>query len=197
MTKYVLNSGGIRNQPKLKKDFHQEMVKDLGQDVKILMVLFPVAREYWEQKYPLSCASIQSDLKGYNLKLEMAFPDTFESQVKAADVIYMAGGDDALCRYWFSSYDLPDLFKNKVVATNSATSEMLAVNYWTCDWRKCDDGFGILPIKFLPHYKSEFGTDDPRGPINWEQAKRELEEYGDKRLPLYALKEGEYEVFEV
>jgi hypothetical protein len=93
-------------------------------------------------------------------------------------------------------FDLAELFKDKVIATNSASSNLLVANYWTCDWRQCGDGFGILPIKFIPHYNSAFGDDDPRGSIDWEQAKRELEEYGDKTLPIYALEEGEYKVFE-
>ena len=58
------------------------------------------------------------------------------------------------------------------------------------------DGLGILPIKFIPHYKSNWGSDDPRGSIDWEAALRELEEYGDASLPIHALEEGEYIVIE-
>lgn len=79
MTKYVLNSGGIRNQPGLKKDFHQEIIKGLGNNPKFL-----------------------------------------------------------LCNF------------------------------------------------------AQNGNDDPRGPINWEAARKELQELGDASLPVHALKEGEY-----
>ena len=198
MTKYILNSGGIKHQPILKKKFHEEMVKGIeAESIKVLMVFFPQPREYWEQKFPLACESIQKDLKNLNFEFSLAFPDTFEKQVRASDIVYMAGGDDALTRYWFSNYDLKTVFANKVVATNSATSEMLAVSFWTCDWRECNEGFGILPIKFLPHYESDFGSSDSRGPIDWQKAKQELAQYGDTSLPIYALKEGEFEVFEV
>ena len=94
-------------------------------------------------------------------------------------------------------YDTTKLFKDKVVATNSASSDMLATHYWTCDWRQCGDGFGILPIKFIPHYKSDFGDDDPRGPIDWDRAYKELRSYKDKGLPIVALEEGEYKVYRV
>lgn len=50
--------------------------------------------------------------------------------------------------------------------------------------------------KFLAHYESEFGADDPRGPIDWHAAKEELEAYHDKKLPVYALREGEFEILE-
>ena len=56
------------------------------------------------------------------------------------------------------------------------------------------EGLNVLPIKFLAHYKSAYGAEDPRGPINWEKALEELKEYGDKDLPIYALEEGHYEV---
>ena len=53
-----------------------------------------------------------------------------------------------------------------------------------------------MPIKFIPHYNSNYGVDDPRGPIDWQKAKDELAKYGDKALPIYALEEGDFVVFE-
>jgi hypothetical protein len=134
---------------------------------------------------------------GISPQFDLAIPDSFIEQCHNADVIYIHGGDDHLLHYWMSKYNLIDIFKDKVVAANSASSDMLSAHYWTCDWRQCADGFGILPIKFIPHYQSAFGTDDPRGPIDWEKAKQELAEYGDKTLPLHALKEGEFKIFEI
>ncbi|MDQ5886118.1 MAG: hypothetical protein QG628_515 [Patescibacteria group bacterium] len=134
---------------------------------------------------------------GISPQFDLAIPDSFIEQCHNADVIYIHGGDDHLLHYWMSKYNLIDIFKDKVVAANSASSDMLSAHYWTCDWRQCADGFGILPIKFIPHYQSAFGANDPRGPIDWEKAKQELAEYGDKALPLHALKEGEFKIFEI
>lgn len=58
------------------------------------------------------------------------------------------------------------------------------------------DGLGILPIKFIPHYTSDFGSGGSRGTVNWDNAYKELEEYGDKSLPIHALEEGDYIVIE-
>ncbi|EKE21485.1 MAG: hypothetical protein ACD_7C00216G0001 [uncultured bacterium] len=58
------------------------------------------------------------------------------------------------------------------------------------------DGLGILPIKFIPHYKSSYGEDDPRGSIDWESAYKELEGCGNKSLPIHALEEGNFIVIE-
>ena len=197
MTKYVLNSGGIKNAPSLKREFHRELVKDLDENPKFLLCNFAQGREYWEVTFQSYSGAISEDLP-YTLipSFALAMPDTFITQCSEADIIYFHGGDDHLIQYWMRQFDLMELFKDKVVATNSASSNLLVTHYWTCDWRQCGDGLGILPIKLIPHYNSAFGGDDPRGSIDWEQAKRELEEYGDKSLPVYALEEGEYKVFE-
>jgi hypothetical protein len=197
MTKYVLNSGGIKSEPKLKKQFHQELVKGLGNTPRFLLCNFAQGREYWEAKFQGYSDAIAEDMPdSVNPSFVLAMPGDFSEQCSEADVVYFHGGDDHLLKYWMKQFDMPTLFKDKVVATNSASSDMLATHYWTCDWRKCGDGFGILPIKFIPHYQSAFGADDPRGAIDWEKAKQELSDYGDKSLKIYALKEGEYEVFE-
>lgn len=197
MTKYVLNSGGKKNEPKLKKQFHQELVKGLGNAPKFLLCNFAQGREYWESKFLGYSNAVAEDMpEGVVPSFTLAMPDAFVEQCKQADVIYFHGGDDHLLKYWMSQFDMAELFKDKVVATNSASSDMLSAHFWTCDWRQCGDGFGVLPIKVIPHYQSAFGADDPRGAIDWEKAKEELSEYGDKSLKIYALKEGEFEVFE-
>lgn len=197
MTKYVLNSGGIKNEPQLKKQFHQELIKGLGDTPKFLLCNFAQGREYWEAKFQGYSDAIAEDMPdSVKPSFTLAMPGEFVKQCSEADVIYFHGGDDHLLKYWMGQFDMPVLFKDKVVATNSASSDMLATHYWTCDWRQCGDGFGILPIKFIPHYQSAFGADDPRGAIDWEKARQELSDYGDKSLKIYTLKEGEFEVFE-
>jgi hypothetical protein len=193
MTKYVLNSGGIKHQPALKRQFHQEVVKGLGSNPKFVLCNFAQGREYWEPKFQHYSDMIIEDMAdGVMSTFELAMPATFGEQCKRADVIYFHGGDDTLLQYWMKQFDMPELFTGKVVATNSASSNMLAAHYWTCDWRQCADGLGLLPIKFIPHYLSDFGTDDPRGPINWQKSYDELEAFGDPSLPIHSLKEGEF-----
>ncbi len=197
MTKYVLNSGGIKNQPELKKKFHLELVGSLGNSPKFLLCNFAQGREYWEPKFQGYSDAIALDMpEGVKPSFELAMPADFVEQCKQADIIYFQGGDDHLLQYWMKQFDLTELFNGKVVATNSASSDMLATHHWTCDWRACADGLAVLPIKFIPHYQSDFGNDDPRGPINWQRAYDELAAYGDTSLPIHALKEGEFMVSE-
>ena len=198
MTKYILNSGGLRNKPEKAKRFNQEIIKGLGQTPRILFCHFAIGREYWEEKFAdykeRFLASIDKDIKP---KCELAFPDRFADQLKNNDAVIIHGGDDNLLLYWLRQYDLPALWEGKVVASSSAGSDALVKHFWTCDWREAKDGLGILPIKFIPHYKSTYGEDDPRGPIDWNKAYGELKVYGDKTLPIHALEEGDFIVIEL
>ncbi len=197
MTKYILNSGGTKNNLEKAALFFKEMIKDLGKEPRILSCSFAEKRENWEEKFE-SYKSLFSQLIGNDIKpkFEMALPDKFVEQIKNNDVITLSGGDDFLLLYWLKQYNLPEIWKDKVVATSSASSNALSKHFWTCDWRQCFDGLGILPIRFIPHYKSGFGSSDPRGAIDWQKAYDELVEYGDKSLPIYALEEGDFVVIE-
>jgi len=197
MTKYVINSGGSRNNPELAKKYFTEIVKGLGKKPNILCCFFAEKRENWEKKFDKYTDGFKDLLpKGIVSSFELAFPEKFIEQIKKADIIYIPGGDDLLLQYWLRQFDIPKIWQGKVVATSSASSNALSKHFWTCDWRQCMDGLGILNIKFLPHYMSDYGLDDSRGPIDWQKGYNELKNFGDKTLPIHALKEGEYIVIE-
>ena len=198
MTKYVLNSGGIRNQPDLERQYCAEIVKGLGGIPPVKNAFFASPREDWERKYPEYTGRFAKAVpEGVKPTFELAFPDRFAEQVSRADAIFLPGGDDHLLKYWLEQLDVPKVWVGKVIATSSASSNAMAAHYWTCDWRELGDGLNILPLKFLPHFGSDFGAGDPRGPIDWDAALEELGAYGDTSLPIHALTEGEFVVHEV
>lgn len=197
MTKYILNSGGLRNHPEKADKFNREIVKGLGERPNILFCYFAVAREFWEEKFTgYSKRFSESMDKDIKPKFELAYPSKFIDQIKNNDAIVMHGGDDKLLLHWLKQYNLPEIWEGKVVAGSSAGSDALVQQFWACDWRLVMDGLGILPIKFIPHYKSLHNQDDGRGFINWEDAYRELEGYGNKSLPIHALEEGDFIIIE-
>lgn len=187
-----MNSGNIRSSEDNGRSFFRDLVKDKGSSPKVLMCLFAQSREGWESRYTEYVEWLRQHLDGIDFSAELAFPDTFESQCEWADAIYCHGGDDYLCQFWFKQFDLKKLWDGKTVGTNSASSDAVSSSFWTCDWRQCMNGLGLAEVKFIPHYKSEWGTDDPRGPIDWQTAYDELERFGESNLPIHALKEGEY-----
>ncbi len=195
MTKYILNSGGWRNYPDRAKEFFAEVFRDASKHPKVLMCFFAVPREDWDTKYAESIERVQNvSPDSVAPSFDLAFPATFVQQVKDADVVYISGGDDHLLQYWLRQFDLQKLFDGKTVATSSASSHALSKQFWTCDWRMCMNGLGVLPIKFLAHFKSDYGSTDHRGPIDWDAAYTELQAFGDTTLPIHALEEGRFVV---
>jgi len=198
MTKYVLNSGGIKNSPNRGKKFFDEVFKGLGTNPRLLICVFAQPREDWEEKFNKDTESFRENFNAeVTPVLELAYPEKFEEQISQSDALYIHGGDDHLLLYWLKKFDLPRIWEEKVIATSSASSHALSEYFWTCDWRQCMDGLGLLPIKFLAHFESEYGTDDSRGPIDWGRAYDELKKYKDTSLPIHALREGKYSVLEV
>ena len=198
MTKYILNSGGLSSNPQEAKKFYKEVVKGLGSNPKILFCFFARSREDWEIKFIEYQAGFTQFLPAeVQPSFELAFPDKFEEQIQQSNAIYIHGGDDHLLQYWLKQFDLPNLWLGKVVATSSAGSDAMVESFWTCDWRQCMDGLGFLKIKFIPHFQStSYAEDDPRGAIDWARAYGEIKAYGNKALPIHALKEGEFVVIE-
>lgn len=197
MIKYILHAGGIANSPDSGAKFFNEVIKGLGNNPKILYCLFAQKREDWEDRFEKYKSGLTSNIDS-NIKptFELAFPDKFEGQIKNCDAIMIQGGDDHLLQYWLKQFDIPKIWEGRVISGSSAGSDALVKHFWTGDWRECMNGLGIIPVKFIPHYKSNYGAELPQGPINWGKAYKELENYGDKSLPIYALKEGEFKVFE-
>ncbi len=189
----------MSSHPEKAPKFFGEVFKETGDDPKILFCFFAQKREDWEEKFEkYKKGFIENIDEKIRPTFELAFPNKFVDQLKNCDVLFIQGGDDHLLQYWLKQFDVPNIWKDKVVATSSAGSNALVKHFWTCDWRECLDGIGMLPIKFIPHYNStEYAKDDPKGPIDWEGAYSELAEYGDKSLPIYAPEEGDFVVFEI
>lgn len=197
MTKYVLNSGGLSRNPDGARRFFAELVSGFGTTPKILICFFAQPREMWEPKYEQYKITYGGLMPvGVSPEYKLAYPDSFKEQVAWADIIYCHGGDDYLARYWFERLDVPSVWQEKVIGTNSATTHILSKSFWTCDWRQPLDGMGIVPIRTIAHFESDYGINDPRGPIDWQKAKAELEAHSDATYPIQALHEGEFIVIE-
>ncbi len=196
MTKYILFGGADRTAAATQKAaLAAEIQKDIKEPLKILSVLFAEKREDWEAKYDIRKAFF-AELFGNDFELQFAMPASFEAQAKWANVIYLHGGDTALLKFYLDTLpNLRELFKDKTVIGSSAGAEYLSATYWTPDWREVKSGRGLVDAKVIAHYKSAaYGADDPRGAINWPEIEAALEQTGNKTLPIYRIKEGEFVV---
>lgn len=197
MTKYILQSGGLKTHPQSARDYFSELLKGLGNHPKLLWCFFATlpddCNERFDKYTKLFEPFLPEGVEPINTNAEVS---NFETQVAEADAIYMHGGKVEPLYDILSAFDVPVLFEGKSVGTNSASSMVLAEYAWSCDKRKPIEGIGIFPFKFLAHFKSNYGADDPNGPIDWDKGLDELKQYGDTSLPVHALKEGEFIVIE-
>lgn len=79
--------------------------------------------------------------------------------------------------------------EGKTIAGTSAGADMLAKYAYGLDRLVVLDCLGILPLKFIPHWQSDYNAPN----INWHKAYQELKEYKED-LEIVTLKEGEFKV---
>lgn len=195
MAKYILLGGADSSASGSQMmSLVEEIKASLNEPLKILSVSFALPRENWEQYYPTRKVYFKQLFKN-NYESKMAEPRQFENQIKWANIIWLHGGDETLLSYWLDKYDLKSLFSKKVVIGSSAGAEYLSKTFNTPDWREIKNGRGFVDANVITHYESDYGADDPRGPVDWEKMKDDLKEY-DPNTKVYCIGEGDFVVFE-
>jgi hypothetical protein len=100
MTKYVVNSGGLRHVGDQGAAFFAEIVQGLGNRPKVLLCFFAQQREDWESKFFEYQQGFADRMpSGIKPEIELALPDKFIQQIKDNDAVYIQGGDDHLLLY--------------------------------------------------------------------------------------------------
>ncbi len=79
-----------------------------------------------------------------------------------------------------------------MLAGTSAGADAISKYYCVLKTRRVGNGLGLLPIKFIPHWKSDY-SDDEVSDINWDEELKKLKDYQEE-LPIYTLAEGEFKV---
>lgn len=78
MTKYILNSGGLKNCPEKADKFNEEVVKGLSKTPNILFCHFAVTREQWGERFigyiERFLESMDADIQP---RFELALPHKF------------------------------------------------------------------------------------------------------------------------
>lgn len=191
MTKYILIGGYIHKAEDGGEALFKEMLKDFQADktVKVLDCTWAEPRDLWEEKFQKDKIPFLKFLK--NFEFELAEPSKFVEQVKSSDVIFLRGGDstELLINSLNKIGNLAEGLSGKTVAGTSAGGDVLSKYFYNLDNPKLDEGLGLLDIKFIPHWRSDYNASN----IDWDQALKELKNYKED-LPVYVLKEGEFVV---
>ena len=191
-TKYILVGGYPQRGINDGKGFAEELVKDFGESVSILVCLFARTREVWDEAFSQDVEAFQKHLPGKKLEIVMADPENFLEQLRRADVLYLRGGHSTqLLVDTLNGYpDLKNMLSGKTVAGSSAGADAISQYYYGLDTPdEIKEGLGLLPVKVVVHYRSDYNAPN----INWDRVDG-LMESTHPEFPTINLAEGQFEV---
>jgi peptidase E len=193
MTKCILVGGYPSRATDGGRSFSEELVKGFSAPVKILDCLFARPVESWDQAFQQDKEFFQRNLPSTTLEIQLATPETFLTQMRWANAIYLRGGDTrTLIQKLNSVSGWTKELGGKTLAGSSAGADAISTHYYNLDMLTLEDGLGILPVKVIPHWQSDYNAPH----IDWEKSKKTLEAYKEN-LPVLTLSEGYFEVWEV
>jgi peptidase E len=193
MTKYILVGGYVHKAPDEGKDFCEELIKGIDKKpVKILDCMFARKKKDWQESIGKDQMFFSKFIKDF--ELELADPNKFTEQVKKSDVIYLRGGyTSPLMELLSKDKSWIKELQGKVLVGTSAGADAIAKYYTVLKTHRIGDGLGLLPIKFIPHWNSDYSDEEVKD-IDWSEELKKLKDYKEDLL-IYTLKEGEFKVF--
>ncbi|MFA5773146.1 MAG: Type 1 glutamine amidotransferase-like domain-containing protein [Candidatus Paceibacterota bacterium] len=158
-SKFILNGGfqkGNTNEDNTL--FYSEILKDVGDNSKVLIVPFAKDPERVVQTTERVMDEFNKVKGSKNLSFEIANKESFTEQVKSSNVIYIQGGNTLKLMGVFKKFHgLKDLLvEGKTVAGESAGANALCTLFYSPSADGIYEGLGILPIKIIPHYTNKY-----------------------------------------
>lgn len=188
MTKYILIGGQIHKADDGGKAFCEELIKNAtNKPIKILDCLFGRAKEEWKEKFENDTDFFSKNLESFELAL--ASPEKFIDQMKNSDVIFFQGGIPGMFMSILNTIpNWQNELEGKVLVGSSGGADTIVKYYGVGKTMNIGNGLGLLPIKFIPHWKSDYAKGLN---IDWDMLLEELKFYKEK-LETIVLKEGEF-----
>lgn len=189
-TKYILVGGYPYKAEDGGKAFAEVLMADFEEPVKILDCLFARPVENWSKAFAEDQYFFAHHLPDKKLEFRLADPDKFMEQVRLAHAVYIRGGEtDTLIGLLNKNTGWQKELDGKTLAGSSAGADAIARYYYDLDDLELKAGMGLLPVKVLVHYRSDYNAPN----VSWDKAYSELKDYKEN-LPILALKEGQFEV---
>lgn len=187
MIKFILVGGHIHKNEDGGKSFCDEMIKGIERPVKILDCLFARDRDAWEKRFEEDRIFFSNNIG--NFKIDLAIPEKFIEQINNSDVLFFQGGvPKQLMALLSTTGNWLEALDGKVLVGSSGGADTICKYYGVGKTSNIGEGLGLLPIKFIPHWKSEYA---PGVDIDWDQLFKNLKSHGED-LEVVALKDGEF-----
>lgn len=191
MTKYILIWGRISKAPDGGKSFCEELIKWIkNKPIKILDCMFASPENSWAEKHKRNNTFFSKYINDF--KSELANPLKFIEQIKDSDIVFL--------NWWIPRQlislignlsDFKSSLNEKIIAGSSGGADAICKYYGVGKTSNIGEGIRLLPIKFIPHWKSDY---DLWLDVDWDGLKNKLKYYKED-LPIITLKEWEFKVF--
>lgn len=153
MKKYILHGGYTNTLNSLNKGFFNEIVNDLSDGGRVLIVYFAREEKGWTTLFTQDEKRFKRAIQGRDIKLTIARKDGFINQVTSSDAIYMRGGTSRRLMDALKEFpEFSEAIKDKIVAGSSAGAYALSTFYYTYESKQVLRGLGILPINVICHF---------------------------------------------
>lgn len=188
MTKYILVGGYPKRAQDGGKALAEEMVKGFTEPVRFLVCYFARPEDQWEANFTDDKEFFAKELPGTSIEFKIATVKDFIEQLQWANVLYIRGGSmEPLYERLGKNPGWEKNLDGKTVAGSSAGAHALTKYNHKLDTPEIGEGLGLLPVKVLVHYRSDYNAPN----IDWDAAYEQLKVYKED-LPLYTLAEGEF-----
>lgn len=190
MTKFVLLGGYAHKAPDQGRAFYRELVADRKEAVAVLMCYFARPKEQWGAVFKEDAQTFAGFVPESKLRFVLADETRFCEQVKEADVVYFKGGETLdLQKALQVNPGWEKFISEKTVAGTSAGAEILAALSYNLDHDRLIAGYGLVPVKVLPHYESDY-----KAGVDWASIVHLLRS-SSVQGEVVLLHEGEFKVF--
>jgi peptidase E len=172
-----------------------EATKGIKGSINILECTFSLPIDKWENVVEKDKILFSKWVPDREIVFSIASPDEFIDQISNTDILILRGGSTQLLLEVLKKVDgFRKSLINKVVVGQSAGAYVLAKKFLQVSYSgkiSLGDGLGILPIKVVAHYRSDFYPKKFGEKFSWEKVDCLLSQ-DDDSLEIVKLKEGEF-----
>jgi peptidase E len=154
-TKFIIHGGFAPGKQQENDAFFQEILNTAPQEAKVLLVYFAKEEDRIDKNKKEDIEHFNKNKGDKTIIFEVASGSMFTEQVQKADIIYFHGGHTVKLLEALKNFpNLKGLLGGKIVAGDSAGTNVLCSVFYSLK-RGVGEGFGIIPIKVICHYKEE------------------------------------------
>ncbi|MEA1925786.1 MAG: Type 1 glutamine amidotransferase-like domain-containing protein [Patescibacteria group bacterium] len=155
-TKFIIHGGYAGRSNSENDKFYKEILKDVPNSTKILLVYFAKEKDAYQQMEKEDTFLFNKNKENKKISFEIATKESFVEQINKSDVIFLHGGKTPkLINILKECPDFRELIDGKVVAGESAGAYALSSCYYSKSEKGLFEGLGFVPVKIICHYVGE------------------------------------------